>query len=148
MAWRKGFVYSVSALLSEKGRGFTRLKWVGYMDPEDIRILLAGYTAYAIGMKISYFAAMIDGGMDDFNRAKKLSEQYSTLPDSCTSSEIMKRAEFDTKFWIHKYWPAVEALSKALYVHGRLTGKEAKKIIDSVEGKCFTKMALKKPENL
>jgi hypothetical protein len=38
-------------------------------------------------------------------------------------------------------------LSKALYVHGRLTGKEAKKIIDGVEKKNITKMVLNKPEN-
>jgi hypothetical protein len=130
MAWRKGIVYSVSALPDEKRRGFIKFHGSCNLDEENIRICLAGYTAYAIWMKISYFAAMVDGGMDDFKKAKETSAEYSRiLSNGCSASEIMKRAECDTKSWIRSYWPAVEALSKALYVNGSLNGKEVKGII-------------------
>jgi hypothetical protein len=135
MAWRKGIVYSISVISGVGFRGFVKCKGPGFMDDDEIRILLAGYTACAIGTKSSYFYCMMNGGMSDFRKAEKLADEFSKLQSNRVSpNEIMKRAEYDTRHWINTLWPAVQALTEVLYLKGGLNGKDAKRIIRKALG--------------
>ena len=135
LAWRKGRVYEASVIPDSNSLGHVKLSFVGGIDPEDIRICVAGCYAQAMWAKTSVGMWVLGGGQEDYDRAVRFANTIALFTNQhiteyqVTGSGILDQAEKDARSWLKSLWPAVEAVSNALYTQHTLSGEQVDKLI-------------------
>ncbi len=96
---------------------------------DDLVYSLAGMKAEARATKRGEAAVMFDGGRADMAQAGqgiKWLVERGFAPDSAAA---WRRAERDTKDFVHDEWPAIERVAEALRTHGGLEASEVLRLV-------------------